>query len=265
MFATRTYSFGKSPYGISGSNEPVQHVERSEPEHHRNNRRREQPGGCAPLPPQAQTQCRKDGRQQNHELGVQPRKDRKSSTAPQPGSLPRRKRRVQPERSPGHQECGGHLRKNQPAVRNKRHCETDSGPGEPRDAGASQQRRQIEDRQCRERARQAQHRNRTQVSRNGVRRHQQRGQAWRVYRVDDFVQTAPREVRAQIAAKVLAIVAAHVIVLDRQIVVAKKTLRNHEVVRLVRARADSLCGPQTEAKSTPRSSRRRSFRDPATG
>ena len=99
----------------------------------------------------------------------------------------------EPKRSPGHQQCGGHLRKNEPAVRNKRHGETDGGPGEPRDASAGQQRRQIEDRQRRERAKQAQHRHRTEVSRNGVCRHQQRGQTWRVYRVDHFVQAAPEK------------------------------------------------------------------------
>ena len=55
-------------------------------------------------------------------------------------------------------------------------------------------------------------------------------------RVDFPVDTASEVVGLELSREVLAIVAAHVVVLDLQIAIAPETLRDHEVVGFVAAR-----------------------------
>src|SRR3954462_3337751 len=65
-------------------------------------------------------------------------------------------------------------------------------------------------------------------------------------RVDDLVQAALQEIWPQLAREVLAVVAALVIVFDRDVVVAQQALCDDEIVRLARAGSYRRRGPQPE-------------------
>ena len=76
------------------------------------------------------------------------------------------------------------------------------------------------------------------IAERGVSRQQQRRQARRMNRVDAAIDAAPQIVRRQLTAEEADVVAAFVVVVDRQVAVTPQALGDHQIVRLVAAGQD---------------------------
>ena len=179
---------------------------------------------------------------------MQPRQQSERDAAPDPRARPVRHRREQPQRRPGHQQRSRDLRVDQPRVRHERHGQADRRPCRQPGTRPGDERRQIEHRHASQRAHDRQHDDRAAITADRVRRREQRRQPRRVDRVNHFVQSTLQKVGPQLSGEVLVVVAALVIVFDRDVVVPQQALGDHEIVRLVGARSDRRRRPQPESK-----------------